>query len=290
MTQPSHPSIPAPPASTGPSPATEIRVEDLHKSFGSKVVLSGVNLEIQRGEMVAIIGGSGCGKTVLLRHMIGHFIADQGRVWVADHEREGAPLVDLATLGEKELDELRRHWAMVFQGNALFSGTVYENIALALEEVKGMEKDKISQVVHDVVEAVGLNPDRDTQLNRESLSGGMSRRVGIARALALDPVIIFYDEPTSGLDPHLARQIHELIRSVHERKTASGLARTSIIVTHDKDLLHRLQPRTIMLHQGRVLFDGKYEAFLVSDAPEMQPYLEMMPGLHQRTNPTGESN
>lgn len=114
----------------------ELIAEKVYKSFGGRRVLCGINLEINRGELVAIVGGSGSGKTVLLRHFVGHFQPDSGRILVADHETANAPLVDLATLSDEALDRLRRHWAVVFQGNALFPGTVYDNIALALREVR----------------------------------------------------------------------------------------------------------------------------------------------------------
>src|ERR1700691_3470846 len=118
----------------------EIRVDDLYKSFGTNHVLRGINLSIQRGEMIAIVGGSGSGKTVLLDHLIGQLQPDQGKVWIADHESPDSPLVDLATLDQAGLDRLRIHWAVVFQSNALFSGTVEENIALALQYVQGLDE------------------------------------------------------------------------------------------------------------------------------------------------------
>jgi phospholipid/cholesterol/gamma-HCH transport system ATP-binding protein len=266
--------------------AVELRVENLHKSFGRNHVLRGVNLEIRRGELVAIVGSSGCGKTVLLKHMIGHLEADRGRVLVADHETAGAPLTDLATLSPSEMDRLRRHWAVVFQKNALFTGTVYQNIALGLEDVKGMEEPEIGRCIHDVVASVGLDPEQVPPMNRESLSGGMAKRVAVARALALDPLLVFYDEPTTGLDPELAQRIQDLVRDVHNRKTGTGNQRTTIIVTHDIGLLCRLQPRVVMLHQGTVLFDGSAELFEKSKSPYIKPYLDLMPMLHRFERPS----
>ena len=268
-----------------PPNAIELRVEDLHKSFGRNQVLRGVNLEIRRGEMVAIVGSSGCGKTVLLKHMIGHLEPDCGRVLVADHETPGTPLTDLATLSPGEMDRLRRHWAVVFQRNALFTGTVYQNIALGLEDVKGLEEPEIGKRIHDVVASVGLDPDQVPQMNRESLSGGMAKRVAVARALALDPLLLFYDEPTTGLDPEFAQRIQDLVRDVHEKKTSTGGVRTSIIVTHDIGLLCRLQPRVVMLHQGQVLFDGPAAEFEKSPSPHIKPYLDLMPVLHRVERP-----
>lgn len=254
----------------------------VHKSFGGNHVLRGVGLDVCRGELLAIVGESGGGKTVLLKHMIGRVRPDEGRVWVADHETPGAPLVDLATLDESHMDRLRRHWAVVFQKNALFTGTVYDNIALGLMDVKGMDDEAIGLRVAEVTASVGLDPERVPRMNRDELSGGMAKRVAVARAMALDPVLIFYDEPSTGLDPDHAEQIQDLIRDVHHRVPDMGVARTTVIITHDIGLLYRLRPRVVMLHQGRVEFDGPYEAFATSDSPAIAPYLKLMPSLHER--------
>ncbi len=272
---------------SGPLPTPlELRTEDVHKSFGANAVLRGINIDLCRGTMLAIVGGSGSGKTVLMRHLIGHFHPDRGRVWVADHESTGSPLTDLSTLDEDGMDRLRRHWAVVFQSNALFPNTLFDNVTLALREVKGWDEAKVRQRAFDAVAAVGLNPTTDMNLSCNQLSGGMAKRAGIARAMALDPGLVFYDEPTSGLDPMLSRQIHDLIGTMHSQATESGVQRTSVIITHDKDLLYRLQPRIVMLHHGLVLFDGTYADFEHSDSPFIRPYFEFMPELHQRVPPT----
>jgi phospholipid/cholesterol/gamma-HCH transport system ATP-binding protein len=263
--------------------ATELRAEGVHKSFGDNAVLRGVDLDVRRGELVAVVGGSGSGKTVLLRHFLGDLRPDRGRIWVADHESPDARPVDLSTLDAAGMDRLRRHWAVVFQASALFPGTVFDNVALALRDVQGLPEDEIARRVRDVVAAVGLDVERTLGLDRRQLSGGMAKRVGIARALALEPALIFYDEPTSGLDPSLAHQIHDLIATAHARPGAGG-RRTSVIVTHDKDLLYRLRPRVVMLDGGRVSFDGTYDDFWRSDSPVVRPYFELMPGLHRRTH------
>jgi phospholipid/cholesterol/gamma-HCH transport system ATP-binding protein len=260
----------------------EISLRNVHKSFGQNHVLTGISLDVPRGQMVAIVGGSGSGKTVLLRLIMGHFQPNAGEVLVADHESPGSPLTDLATLDERGMDRLRRHWAMVFQGNALFAGSVYDNVALALREVKGMDEPDIRQRVDDSLRAVELDPDKVASLDRSELSGGMAKRVGIARAIALEPVLMFYDEPTSGLDPHLAQQIHELILGAHEQHPDPRLPRTTLIVTHDKDLLYHLQPRVIMLHHGQIFFDGPYAGFAQSTSPVIRPYFNFMPELHLR--------
>jgi phospholipid/cholesterol/gamma-HCH transport system ATP-binding protein len=266
-----------------PSPSVEIRIENLYKSFGSHHVLDGINLEVGRGEMLAIVGASGNGKSTLLRQIIGLDHPDQGRVLVADHESDDSPLVDLATLNTTGMESLERHWAVVFQGNALLSGhTVGFNIALPLRQVQNLEESLVRRKVQDVVREVALDPDRDLDLTIDQLSGGMAKRVAIARALALDPILVLYDEPTTGLDPQVAEKIQDLIGSVHQEKTASGFARTSLIITHDKDMLFRLQPRIIMLDAGRILFDGTYADFGRSNSPVIRPYFELMPELNRR--------
>lgn len=266
----------------------EILVQGLHKAFRGLPVLMGIDLEIRRGDLVAIVGASGCGKTVLLHHIIGHLKPDRGRVLVADHEQEGAPLVDLSTLDEIGLDRIRLHSAIVFQRNALFSATVYENIALWLREIKRMEEPAILQRAREALDAVGFKGDESVLWkDRGELSGGMAKRVALARALAMRPYTIFFDEPTTGLDPVNAAQIHDLILVTHEER--GDVARTTVIITHDKDLLRRLAPRIVMLHEGRVYFDGPYAEFEASGSAAVRPYLETMATFHadaSRVGPT----
>ena len=245
----------------------EIIIDDLHKSFGSHSVLSGVNLKIRRGELVAIVGGSGCGKTVLLKTITGHFSPDSGRVMIADHETQNSPLCDVAKLSDDQLDQLRVHWAVVFQRNALLSGSVYFNLAFWPKEIKEMTDAQIMPLARKALLDVGLNPDQNMNSDRESLSGGMAKRLAIARALVMDPVLVFYDEPTSGLDPEMCGTIHSLIDSTHRAMPGLGVARTSVVVTHDTELLRRLAPRIVMLHAGKVFFDGPFEEFQTRTDP-----------------------
>jgi phospholipid/cholesterol/gamma-HCH transport system ATP-binding protein len=251
----------------------EVRVTDVCKWFGEIQALDHIDLVVRRGEMVAVIGGSGSGKSVLMRHLTGHFKPDEGRVFIANHAVEGSPLVDLASLSRSEMEALERHWAVVLQLNGLVPGTVYDNIALALRYVAELDEAIVHRRVHEVIEAVGLDVQRHAGLSVYELSGGMAKRVTIARALAIDPLLVFYDEPTSGLDPVLSVQIHELLRTVHNRSTASGMPRTSFIVTHDKDLLRNLRPRIVLLQAGQIVFEGLFEAFERSTNTAVQAYL-----------------
>ena len=263
----------------------EVRTEGLGKSFGEHVVLRGVDVEVAAGEIVAIVGASGSGKTVLLDLIIGLLNPSEGRVLVADHSRPGAPLVDPATLEDDEFDAVRRHWAVVFQRNALFSGSVYENIALLLREHEETSEEEIERRARAALGACALDVEDVLHKDRDNLSGGMAKRVAIARAIALDPIVIFYDEPTTGLDPVVSGGIHELIWNLHHTTRADGARRTTLVITHDRELLRRLAPRVVMLHQGRVCYDGAYEGFGRADCPPAREYLEVMPALHARPTP-----
>jgi phospholipid/cholesterol/gamma-HCH transport system ATP-binding protein len=265
----------------------EIVAEDLRKTFGRHDVLAGISLSIHAGELVAIVGASGCGKTVLLDHLTGLMLPDSGRVLVADHHQPGTPLVDLAELDADELDEVRLHWQIVFQRNALFSGSVRDNIALWLREHTEMTPAQIDARTRESLAAVALDVDDVINKDRDELSGGMAKRVAIARAIATDPRVVFYDEPTTGLDPVVGGHVHELIWRVHNQPPgeasagASGV-RTTIVVTHDKELLRRLRPRIVMLDRGRVCFSGSYDEFTESTIPAAEQYLHAMPVLHAR--------
>ncbi|CAN5870990.1 ABC transporter ATP-binding protein [soil metagenome] len=280
--------------------APELVVAGVTKRFDAKVVLAEINFTIAAGEMVAIVGASGGGKTVLLDHLTGLMAPSAGSVHAADHTQNPPKLEDLAKLKDEALDNVRLAWAIVFQRNALFSGTVFENIALWLREHSGLSEEEIATRVEGSVKAAALDVKDVIQKDRDSLSGGMAKRVAIARAIAVDPLVLFYDEPTTGLDPVISGQIHELIWNVHHRPRAdtgersavapraggapqpAAAARTSIVVTHDKDLLRRVGPRVIMLDQGTIIFDGPYGRFTHCDHPAAVQYLREMPDLHTR--------
>jgi phospholipid/cholesterol/gamma-HCH transport system ATP-binding protein len=263
-----------------PPARTEIEITGLHKAFGEQSVLRGVDLSVQTGDVLALVGGSGCGKTVLLNHVLSQLVPDAGRIRVVNHGALGRPLVDLREIGDLQLDEIHRHWGVVFQRNALFSGSVLHNLALWLREVKRLEEAVVLPIARRSLKAVGL-PQTDEFLAQpqEKLSGGMAKRLAVARALAMDPQVIFYDEPTTGLDPVSSAQIHDLIYDTHYQVAE----RTTVIITHDKDLLNRLRPRTVMLHEGSIYFDGEFGQFESSKSPIVRPYFEMMPVLQGRT-------
>ena len=266
-------------------------------------MLDGITADFRAGEIVAIVGASGSGKTVLLDHLVGLLAPDSGRVLVADHgasppagsAQAEPPLVDLAAISEDQFDRIRLRWAVVFQRNALFSGTVRDNIALWLTEHTDLREPEIDDRIRKSLEAATLEVADVIDKDRDALSGGMAKRVAIARAIAVDPLVLFYDEPTTGLDPVVAGHIHELIFRVHHLPVGAlfsstpappahpdASTRTSIIVTHDKDLLRRIRPRVVMLHEGRVCYDGTYEKFGGPDCPPAQQYLAAMPVLHAR--------
>lgn len=214
-----------------------IRFENVSKSFGPQPVLQGVDLDIRSGETVVIIGRSGCGKSVLLKHIIGLLAPDSGKVLVRG--------TDLADLDEAALTAVRSKFGMVFQAAALFDSlTVAENIGFALRRL-GMDESRIEEIVAEKLGLVGLAGAGDKK--PAELSGGMKKRVGLARALAQDPEVILYDEPTTGLDPIMADAINDLIIETRER-----VGVTSVVVTHDMVSAYKIGERIAMLYQGQV--------------------------------------
>jgi phospholipid/cholesterol/gamma-HCH transport system ATP-binding protein len=261
----------------------EIKIEGLYKSFGDNEVLRGIDLELFRGEIIAIVGRSGCGKTVLLNTILGEYPFDKGDIRIFDRSHKEWGLQSLSDFSAINIDSIHKQWGVVFQRNALFSGSVFLNLALWLREIKGMKDEDILPIAERALASVGLPTSREfMEMSNSDLSGGMAKRVAIARAISMDPYVFFYDEPTTGLDPSNAANIHDLIFDIHDSKTDDGSKRTTIIITHDKDLLSRLRPRTIMLHDGKVHFDGPFEAFKNSDSEVIVPYFKMMPVLQDR--------
>jgi len=219
-----------------------IKVENLTKALGERKVLDGVNLEIYKGETMVIMGGSGCGKSTLLRHLIGAISPDEGKVYMKGR--------DISELGHNEMDELRKKYGMLFQSAALFdSMSVTENIALPLREHTKLDEEIIKIVVKMKLELVGLRGFGGYMPSQ--LSGGMRKRVGLARAIAMDPDILFCDEPTAGLDPVVGAVIDKLILDLSDK-----LDITSVVVTHDMNSVFRIADRIAMLHKGRILQVG----------------------------------
>jgi len=236
-----------------------IRFVELHKAFGPKQVLCGVDLSIPRGGTVVVLGGSGSGKSVLLRHAIGLQRPDAGQVWVDD--------VEITALDEEQLIEPRKKVGMLFQAGALFdSMTVLDNVAFALREHTDQDDAEIRRRVSEVLELVEL-PGVE-ELMPADLSGGMRKRVALARAIALAPRAILYDEPTTGLDPVTATTINGLIRSLQAR-----LGVTSIVVTHDIRSAFAVGDRVAFLDRGRIRFEGSAEEARHADEPLLRAFL-----------------
>jgi len=231
------------PSTTAGTQNTIIEIVDLHKSLGGRMVLDGINLTVRRGETLVIMGASGCGKSTLLRCLIGAHKPDSGSVRLFGK--------DIATVTPKELDSVRKRFGILFQSGALFSSmTVGENVALPLSEHTDLSPEMIDLMVKVKLELVGLRQAED-QLPSE-ISGGMAKRAGLARAIALDPELLFYDEPTSGLDPIMTGIIDGLIVDL-----ARTMNVTSVVVTHDLRSAFRVADRMVVLNNGRIVTEGK---------------------------------
>ena len=223
-------------------PEPQILVEELEKRFGETRVLQGVNMRIERGEVAVIIGGSGAGKTTLLRVLIGLERPSSGRVVVAG--------IDLAALSERELNRARRKFGMVFQYSALLdSMNVFDNVAFPLREHTALKSREIKDKVLEKLSVLGL--EGTAERFPSQLSGGMRKRVGLARALMLEPEVLMYDEPTSGLDPITARMVDEMILETRER-----FGVTSIVISHDMAGAIEIADRIFVLAKGRVAASG----------------------------------
>ncbi len=237
-----------------------IQTRNLTKRFGQHTVLDSLSLSIERGESLVIIGQSGTGKSVFLRHLIGLLEPDEGEITFDGR--------DLAELTSDELKEVRQRVGMVFQSAALLDSlTVAENVGLGLRETRHMRAAEIAPIVEESLALVGLSGAEDKY--PAELSGGMRKRVGLARAIAGRPEVILYDEPTTGLDPVTADTINELIVSLNRKINA-----TSIAVTHDMASAFRIGQRIVMLSQGKIVFDGTPEQIQRSNDPMVRQFIE----------------
>ena len=237
-----------------------IAIKGLRKRLGAKQVLDGVDLEIRTGETVVVVGPSGTGKSVLLKHVLGLMRPDEGSVEVDGEEIVGRR--------EHELNRIREKFGMLFQGAALFdSMTVGENVGLGLREHTDLSDAEIARRVSERLEWVGLKRVED--MKPSSLSGGMRKRVGLARAIAMDPEFMLYDEPTTGLDPIMADVIDQLIRQMQQR-----LHVTSIVVTHDLQSAFKVSDRFAMLNEGKIVFEGTADEVRRTSHPQVRQFIE----------------
>jgi phospholipid/cholesterol/gamma-HCH transport system ATP-binding protein len=236
-----------------------IQLTDLHKSFGSQKVLNGLNLTVPDGQITAIIGPSGEGKSVLLRHIIGLMQPDSGQI-----EIDGESIIGIR---RSEMNRIREKFGMLFQNAALFdSMNVFENVAFPLQEKTSFSKDEIRARVQSALENVGLK--NVEQKFTDELSGGMKKRVGLARALLLNPKIILFDEPTTGLDPIIKRAIHQLIRETHAK-----FGFTALVVSHEIPEIFDIAQNVAMLFRGEILQFGTADQIRNSTNPAVRQFI-----------------
>ena len=236
-----------------------IEIKDLHKSFGDNYVLRGVNLYVKDGETLALIGRSGCGKSVLLKHIIGLMKPDKGKILVNGMDVNSRSV---------NIFEIRKKFGMVFQSSALFDSlTVQENVIIGLREHTNLKESEMIEIASEKLRLVGMSNNKN--LKPSELSGGMKKRVGIARALAMDPEYILYDEPTTGLDPIMADRINVLILDLKKR-----LKKTTIIVTHDMHSAYMVSDRIAMLYEGKIVFDDVREHLLTTKNKFVREFID----------------
>jgi len=246
-----------------------LKIEHLKKHFGNQVVLDDINLTVQKGEILCIIGQSGSGKTVLFRHIIGLLVPDGGTISLDSHQ------ISSPTMKLSDFDEYRNRFGILFQGAALFdSMDVGENLAFPLRERTNHTEKEISKIVADALEMVGLKDEFKTKMPAE-LSGGMRSRVGLARAIVMKPEIMLYDEPTSALDPIITDKINDLILGLRDR-----LGMTSIIVTHDIGSAYKVADKIAMIHEGKIIFFGTPAEIRKSRNPYIQQFIRGQRKVH----------
>jgi phospholipid/cholesterol/gamma-HCH transport system ATP-binding protein len=246
-----------------------LKIEHLKKRFGNQLVLDDINLEVDKGEVICIIGQSGGGKSVILKHIIGLMIPDGGRILI-DGEEIASP-----TKKSSDFEKVRKRLGMLFQGAALFdSKNVGENIAFPLREHTTYSDAKIDEIIAEALEMVGLQSSFRLKMPSE-LSGGMRSRVGLARALVMKPEIMLYDEPTSALDPIMTDKINDLILSLRDK-----LKMTSVVVTHDMASAYKIADKIAMIYEGRIIFAGTPAEIRASRNPYIQQFIRGQRKLH----------
>ena len=236
-----------------------IEISGLSKNFESHKVLDKLSLKINTGETCVVIGRSGCGKSVLLKHIIGILKPDRGKIFIDDKE--------VTSLNEKELNKLRMKFGMVFQGGALFDSlTVAENVGFSFLEHQHISRKELLERAEEALCLVGLCGIAN--LMPSELSGGMKKRVALARAICINPQIILYDEPTTGIDPITADSINELIKSLHDK-----LKVTSIVVTHDMKSAYKVGDRIAMMYQGKIIAEGRPQEIQDTEHPVVHQFI-----------------
>ena len=235
--------------------------------YGNKVILKDINFEVRHGETAVILGGSGSGKSTLLRHIIGLELPTSGKIYIKGH--------DITVIEDRALSELLRKVGVVFQSSALFgSMNVGDNVALPLREHTRLEESTIQIMTKIKLEMVGLSGFEDYMTSE--LSGGMKKRAGFARAIAMDPEILFCDEPSAGLDPIVGAGVDQLIL-----KLKRALRMTIVVVTHEMESVYEIADRVIMLHEGVIIFDGNLDEFRACDQERVKQFRERRPDSFQ---------
>lgn len=236
-----------------------IEVKKAYKAFNDRIVLNELDLEVRKGETLVIIGRSGCGKSVLLKHIIGLVKPDRGEILING--------VNISLLKAKELNELRMRFGMLFQGAALFDSlTIGENVGFGLTEHSQLDRPEIERRIEESLQMVGLKGVQDRK--PAELSGGMKKRAALARAVCIQPEILLYDEPTTGLDPIMADVINDLIISLHDK-----MKMTSVVVTHDMTSAYKIATRIAMMYQGKIIQIGTPDEIRHSVDPVVQQFI-----------------
>jgi phospholipid/cholesterol/gamma-HCH transport system ATP-binding protein len=237
-----------------------IKIRNLSKAFNGKKVLDGLNLDIEQSKITVIIGRSGEGKSVLIKHIIGLLKPDSGSI-----KLDG---LDITTLKERELNDVRKRFGMLFQSGALFdSMNVAENVGFVLKELTGMLDADIEKIVREKLVRVGLKGVGE--MATEELSGGMKKRVGLARAIVMDPEIVLFDEPTTGLDPIMSDSIADLVLD-----TQKALNTTYVLITHDIPFTYKIADKIAMLHEGKIIAYGTVDEMKKNPDPVVRQFLE----------------